>query len=259
MSHFIEATLVFQTGNSSTPVAIWEARVRKRRFARDKRSTILLTWVYHPLMHYKLEDPGDARCSTEKCRAVAMNFRSWASAACACRSRMERSMNQARSARFVMRSTTASTTWTRPGRTTRARAKSVLGKALRDGYRQKVKLATKLPSWMIKSRADMDRFLAAQLKKLGTEQIDYYLVHALNGKRWDKLERLGVLDFLDQARKDGRIVNAGFSFHGLADDFKRIVDAYPWVFCQIQYNYLDEEQPGWHGGLGIRCRTRDWA
>ena len=102
---------------------------------------------------------------------------------------------------------------------------------------------------MIKSRADMDRFLAAQLKKLGTEQIDYYLVHALNGKLWDNVERLGVLDFLEQAKKDGRIVNAGFSFHGLADDFKRIVDAYPWVFCQIQYNYLDENNQAGTAGL----------
>ncbi len=118
-------------------------------------------------------------------------------------------------------------------------SETLLGKALRDGYRNRVKVATKLPSWMIKSRADMDRFLAAQLEKLGIEQIDYYLVHALNGTLWDNVERSGVLDFLEQARKDGRIVNAGFSFHGLADDFKRIVDAYPWVVCQIQYNYLD--------------------
>ena len=78
-------------------------------------------------------------------------------------------------------------------------------------------------------------------EKLGTEQIDYYLVHALNGTLWDNVERLGIVDFLEQAKKDGRIVNAGFSFHGLADDFKRIVDAYPWAVCQIQYNYLDED------------------
>ena len=138
-------------------------------------------------------------------------------------------------------------------------SETVLGKALRDGYRNRVKLATKLPSWMIKSREDMDRFLAAQLEKLGTDQIDYYLVHALDGKLWDNVERLGVLEFLDQAKKDGRIVNAGFSFHGLAGDFTRIVDAYPWVFCQIQYNYLDEEyQAGTEGleyaaakGLGV--------
>jgi len=135
----------------------------------------------------------------------------------------------------------------------------LLGKALADGYRNRVKLATKLPSWMIKSREDMDRYLAAQLKKLGTDRVDYYLLHALNGASWDNLEPLGVLEFLDQAKKEGRIVNPGFSFHGLAEDFTRIVDAYPWVCCQIQYNYLDEEyQAGTKGlqyaaakGLGV--------
>lgn len=135
----------------------------------------------------------------------------------------------------------------------------LLGKTLADGYRNRVKLATKLPSWMIESREDMDRYLAAQLKKLGTDRVDYYLLHALNGASWDNLEPLGVLEFLDQAKKEGRIVNPGFSFHGLAEDFTRIVDAYPWVCCQIQYNYLDEEyQAGTKGlqyaaakGLGV--------
>jgi len=125
----------------------------------------------------------------------------------------------------------------------------LLGKALRDGYRNRIKLATKLPTWMIKSRADMDRFLAAQLKKLETDRIDYYLLHALDGASWDAVERLGVLDFLAQAQRDGRIVNAGFSFHGLAGDFRRIVDAGPWVFCQIQYNYLDQAYQAGTAGL----------
>jgi uncharacterized protein len=125
----------------------------------------------------------------------------------------------------------------------------VLGKALRDGYRQRVRVATKLPSWLIESRGDMDRFLSAQLAKLGTDHIDYYLVHSLNGESWDNLARLGVHDFLDQARKDGRIINPGFSYHGLSRDFNRIVDAYPWVFCQIQYNYMDESYQAGAAGL----------
>lgn len=125
----------------------------------------------------------------------------------------------------------------------------LLGKALRDGYRERVKVATKLPSWMIRSRADMDRYLSAQLEKLQTDHIDYYLLHSLDGNSWNNLERLGALDFLDQAQRDGRIVNAGFSFHGLGEDFKRIVDAYPWVFCQIQYNYLDEDYQAGTAGL----------
>jgi predicted aldo/keto reductase-like oxidoreductase len=118
-------------------------------------------------------------------------------------------------------------------------SETLLGKALR-GYRERVRVATKLPSWMIENRQDMDRYLAAQLRKLETDHIDYYLLHSLDGTMWDKMVRLGAPEFLDRARDDGRIVNAGFSFHGSAEDFKRIVDAYPWVHCQIQYNYLDE-------------------
>jgi predicted aldo/keto reductase-like oxidoreductase len=138
-------------------------------------------------------------------------------------------------------------------------SETIMGRALADGYRDKVRIATKLPSWMIKSRGDMDTYLDAQLEKIQTDRIDYYLLHALAGDPWDKLEALKVIDFLEKAKADGRIVNAGFSFHGMLTDFKRIVDAYPWEFCQIQYNYLDEEnQAGTEGlryaaaqGLGI--------
>ncbi|MGA9189759.1 MAG: aldo/keto reductase [Methanosarcina sp.] len=134
-----------------------------------------------------------------------------------------------------------------------------LGRALAVGYREKVKLATKLPSWLVESREDMDKFLNAQLERLNTDHIDYYLIHGLAGEVWDKLEPLGVTDFLDKAKADGRITNAGFSFHGPIEDFKRIVDAYPWTFCQIQYNFMDEKhQAGTEGleyaaskGLGI--------
>ncbi len=134
-----------------------------------------------------------------------------------------------------------------------------LGRALADGYREKVKIATKLPSWTVKSQEDMDRILNAQLERLRTDHIDYYLIHGLVGALWDKMEKLNVLDFLERAREDGRILNAGFSFHGSVDDFKLIVDAHPWIFCQIQYNFLDEKnQAGTEGleyaaskGLGV--------
>lgn len=134
-----------------------------------------------------------------------------------------------------------------------------VGRALAGGYRERVKLATKLPAWLVKDRADMDCFLDAQLQKLATPRIDYYLVHSVNGDTWDRVAALGVAEFLDRAKADGRIVNAGFSFHGIREDFKRIVDAYPWEFCQIQYNYLDaENQAGTEGlkyagskGLGV--------
>ena len=124
-----------------------------------------------------------------------------------------------------------------------------VGRALTGGYRERVKLATKLPAWLAKNRADMDRLLDAQLKKLRTSRIDYYLVHSLNGSAWGRVAPLGVTEFLDQAQADGRIANAGFSLHGLREDFKQIVDAYPWQFCQIQYNYLDEENQAGTEGL----------
>ena len=124
-----------------------------------------------------------------------------------------------------------------------------VGRALAGGYREKVKLATKLPSWLIEKREDMDTFLNAQLAKLKTDHIDYYLVHALVGDLWDTVEKLGVADFLDKAKADGRIRNTGFSFHGAGTDFGRIVDAYPWDFCQIQYNFLDEKNQAGTAGL----------
>ncbi len=128
------------------------------------------------------------------------------------------------------------------------KSEPLVGKALRDGYREKVKVATKLPSWMVESRDQMDEFLDAQLGFLETDTIDYYLIHNLNGPVWKRMKALGVLDFIEQAKKDGRIINAGFSFHGHIDDFKTIVDDYPWEICQIQYNYLDEvHQAGTEG------------
>ena len=79
----------------------------------------------------------------------------------------------------------------------------VLGKALREGYREKVKVADKLPSWMINSREDMDRYLNAQLERLGVDRIDYYLLHTLDGAVWDNLVGLGVVDFLESAKRMG--------------------------------------------------------
>ncbi len=136
-------------------------------------------------------------------------------------------------------------------------SESLLGLALKDGYRDKVKIAIKLHSWLIKSRQDMDDYLNHQLERLDTDRIDYYLLHALDGDSWDNLERLGVLAFLDEALADGRIVNAGFSFHGAADDFRRIIDAYPWIFCQIQDNYLDEQLQA--GSAGLKHAACRWA
>ena len=124
-----------------------------------------------------------------------------------------------------------------------------LGRALKDGYREKVRLATKLPTYAVKDYEDMNRLLKIQLDKLATDHIDYYLLHALYGINWGKIKSLGALDFLEKAKTDGRIVNIGFSFHGDVDTFKEIVDAYDWSFCQIQYNFLDEKSQAGKEGL----------
>ncbi|MDD4300084.1 MAG: aldo/keto reductase [Methanomicrobium sp.] len=124
-----------------------------------------------------------------------------------------------------------------------------LGRALSGGYREKVKIATKLPPWSVKTREDMDIILNSQLKKLQTDHIDYYLIHSIAGESWDRMKNLGVCEFLDSAKKTGRIINAGFSFHGDVSSFKRIVDEYPWEFCQIQYNILDENNQAGTEGL----------
>lgn len=123
-----------------------------------------------------------------------------------------------------------------------------VGRVLQGGYREKVKLATKLPSWEIKSRQDFDKYLNEQLTRLQTEHIDFYLLHALNKKSWHKLRDLGVLDWAERAIADGRFHYLGFSFHDDYEVFKEIVDAYDWMFCQIQYNYMDvENQAGTRG------------
>jgi len=124
-----------------------------------------------------------------------------------------------------------------------------LGRALQDGYREKVKLATKLPYLPVHTRGDMDRILTTQLEKLRTDHIDYYLLHELDAERWTKLFNLGVLEFLDSAKAAGTIINAGFSFHGDRTTFREIIDAYDWVFTQIQYNFLDETYQAGTEGL----------
>jgi predicted aldo/keto reductase-like oxidoreductase len=124
-----------------------------------------------------------------------------------------------------------------------------VGLALADGYRDRVHVATKLPSWLVRTRDDMDRFLEGQLERLGTDHIDGYLLHALNEEYWTRLEGLGVREFLDAAIADGRIRYAGFSYHHDVPTFKRVVDAYDWTFAQIQYNLLDVDYQAGKRGL----------
>lgn len=119
-----------------------------------------------------------------------------------------------------------------------------------EGLREQVFVASKLPSWLIESREDMDRILDEQLQRLQTDHIDFYLVHSLQQKTWSKVKDNGITDFLDQALKDGRIRNAGFSFHDQYPIYREILHAYDWSFCQIQLNYLDlQYQAGLQGML----------
>ena len=124
----------------------------------------------------------------------------------------------------------------------------VLGKALLDGYRKKVKVATKLTPFMLRKAEDMEKMLKLQLEKLQTDHIDYYLLHGLEAEFWIKLQGFGALKFLEKAKADGKIVNMGFSFHGSLETFKEIIASNDWTMCQIQYNYLDEKlQAGTEG------------
>ncbi len=114
------------------------------------------------------------------------------------------------------------------------------GIALKDGYRGRVMLTTKLPQWLVEKESDMDRLLDEQLKKLDVSYLDFYLLHALDGSSFDKLKRLNYQKFLEKAKADGRIRHAGFSFHGEKDAFVDIIDGYDWDMAQIQFNYLDD-------------------
>ena len=124
-----------------------------------------------------------------------------------------------------------------------------LGEVLKPDIREKLKLATKLPPSAVREKADMEKILDNQLKKLNTDRIDYYLLHGLDEHSWEKFQRFDVLEFLDTQVRKGKIVNKGFSFHGPGGLFNEIVDAHDWVFCQIQYNILDEYFQAGRAGL----------
>lgn len=118
----------------------------------------------------------------------------------------------------------------------------VIGKALKDGYREKVKVATKMPVYMVNKREELDKIFNEQLKRLQLEHIDFYLLHALNRDTWKKTLELNVLDWAERQIAEGKIDYLGFSFHDEFEVFKEIIDGYnKWTLCQIQYNYIDTE------------------
>ncbi|MFH1646099.1 MAG: aldo/keto reductase [Chloroflexota bacterium] len=129
-------------------------------------------------------------------------------------------------------------------------SEKLVGKALRDGYREKVKLATKLPARDVGTAEDFDRFLGEQLERLQTEKIDFYLLHGLYKESWRKIRDFDVLRWAEKQMARGLFDHLAFSFHDDYDVFQEIVDAYDnWVFSQVQYNYMDIEQQAGRRGV----------
>ena len=120
----------------------------------------------------------------------------------------------------------------------------------RNKLREKVNIATKLPQYLVKNRAGLDKYFKEQLSRLRTSYIDYYLMHHLTDiAMWEKLKAVGVLDWIEEKKKSGEIRNIGFSYHGNTDGFLKILNDYDWDMCQIQYNYFDEHSQAGAAGL----------
>ena len=130
-------------------------------------------------------------------------------------------------------------------------SEAALGEILsRNNVRDKVHIATKLPQYLITNSKSIDKYFNEQKSRLKTDYIDYYLMHMLTDvEAWNKLVSLGIRDWIDEKKKSGEIKNIGFSFHGDTEMFLKVLEAYDWDFCQIQYNYLDEVSQAGRRGL----------
>ena len=130
-------------------------------------------------------------------------------------------------------------------------SEAALGEVLeRNGIRDKVNIATKLPQYLIGNRAALDRYFIEELSRLRTDHVDYYLMHHLTDvAMWEKLKKVGILEWIAEKKQSGAIRNIGFSYHGNTDNFLKILNDYDWDFCQIQYNYLDEVAQAGKAGL----------
>jgi predicted aldo/keto reductase-like oxidoreductase len=128
-------------------------------------------------------------------------------------------------------------------------SEAFVGKVLQEGYREKVKLATKMPTWLVNSQQDMDKYLNEQLARLKTN-IDFYLLHGLTKERWQKLKELNVATWAEKKKDEGKFSHFGFSFHDTYDVFRDIIDSYDgWTLCQILYNYVDAGRQAGTEGL----------
>jgi hypothetical protein len=129
-------------------------------------------------------------------------------------------------------------------------SEALVGKALRDNYRDKVRVATKMPCWLVNSQNDMDKYLSEQLARLRIGKLDFYLLHGLTGERWEKLSKLGVLSWAERKMDEGAFDYLGFSFHDSFAVFRKILDSYDnWTLCQILYNYMDANYEAGTKGL----------
>ena len=130
-------------------------------------------------------------------------------------------------------------------------SEAALGEILaRNGIRQQVNIATKLPHYLIKKPESMEAYFSEELRRLKTDHVDYYLMHMLTDvKTWERLMSLGIVEWLAEKKKSGQIRQVGFSYHGNSDMFCKLLDVYDWDFCQIQYNYLDENSQAGVTGL----------
>lgn len=130
-------------------------------------------------------------------------------------------------------------------------SEAALGEILeKNNLRDKINIATKLPHYLIRSREGLDKYFDEHLARLRTDHVDYYLMHMLNDiDTWQKLKAMGIEEWLEEKKSSGRIRQIGFSYHGNSDMFCKLVDAYPWDFAQIQYNYLDEHSQAGRRGL----------
>lgn len=127
----------------------------------------------------------------------------------------------------------------------------VVGKALQDGYREKVTIATKMPLGYVKDRQSMEALLEEELKKLQTDHIDFYLMHGLNKKEWEDFKAIGAPAFFDDMKREGKIRFKCFSFHGPYEDFAYILNDYDWDMVQIQYNFMDIDHQAGRKGLQL--------
>lgn len=130
-------------------------------------------------------------------------------------------------------------------------SEAALGEILdKNGIRNQVYIATKLPHYLIKSAENLDSLFAEQLARLKTDYVDYYLMHMLTDvETWEKLKELGIEQWIADKKEKGIIRQIGFSYHGNSDMFCKLLDAYDWDFCQVQYNYLDEHSQAGRRGV----------